>query len=65
MGAGSKGFDFKLFHEQVNYEGTNGGTHSSTLDLFIKCALEEEVCVFKVELQEGNYLLDGHIGSLW
>ena len=60
-----RAFDFKIFHEQVNYEGTNGGTHRSTLDLFIKLTLEEEVCVFEAELQEGNYLLDGHVGPLW
>ena len=41
MGSGTKGFDLKLSHEQVGYEGTNGGTHSSTLELFIKLTLEE------------------------
>ena len=39
-GAGTKAFDLTLFHEQVRYEGANGGTHSSTLDLFIKLTLE-------------------------
>ena len=47
MMAGSKGYDLKLFHEKVSYEGTNGGTHSSTLDLFIKLTLEEEICVLR------------------
>ena len=35
------------------------------MDLFIKLALVEEVCVFKAQLQEGDYLLDGHVGPLW
>ena len=65
VGAWTKGFDLKLLHEQVGYERTNGGTHGSTMDLFIKLTLEEEVCVFKAELQEGSYLLDGHTGPLW
>ena len=52
MGAGSKGFDLKLFHEQVSYEGTDGGTHDSSMDLFIKLTLEEELCVFKAKLQD-------------
>ena len=47
MGAGNKGLDLKLFHEQACYEKTNGGTHNSNMDLFIKLTLEEEVCVFK------------------
>ena len=63
--AGTKGFYINLFHEQVCYKGTNGETHSSTLDLFIKLTLEEEVCVFKAELQKGNYVLNGHAGLLW
>ena len=62
--AGTKAFDLKLFHEQVCYEGTNGGTHSSILNLFIKLTLQQEVCVFKVELQKGNYVLNGHAGPL-
>ena len=53
-----------LFHEQVCYEGTDGGTHGSTMDLLIKLTLEEEVCVSKAELQKGDYLLDGHVGPL-
>ena len=43
MWEGAKGFNLELFHEQVNNEGTNGGTHGSTLYLFIILALEEEV----------------------
>ena len=35
VGVGTKGFDLKLFHEQVGYEGTDGGIHGSTMDLFI------------------------------
>ena len=47
----AKGLDFKLLHEQVGNEGANGGTHGSTLNLFIILILEEEVCIFKAELQ--------------
>ena len=63
-GTGTKGLDLKLFHEQVGYEGTDGRTHGSTMNLFIKLTLEEEVCVFKAELLKGDYLLDGHVGPL-
>ena len=51
MGDGIKGFDFKLFHEDVCYEGADGGPHSCTLDLFIILTLEEEVSVGEAELQ--------------
>ena len=64
VGTGTKGFDLKLFHVQVGYEGTDGRTHSCTMDLFIKLTLEEEACVFKAELQKSEYLLDGHVGPL-
>ena len=37
--------------KDVCYEGTDGGTHSCTLDLFIILTLEEEVGVGKAELQ--------------
>ena len=46
------GFDFKLLHEQVGNEGTDGRTHGSTMDLFLILTLEEEVCVFKAKLSE-------------
>ena len=46
------GFDFKLFHEDVGYEGADGGSHSCTLYLFIILTLEEEVGVGKEELQQ-------------
>ena len=49
-----------LIMTKVGYEGTDGGTHSSTLDMFIKLTLEDDVCVFKAELQKGNYALNGH-----
>ena len=64
MGKGGEGFYFKLFHKDVSYEGTDGGTHSCTLDLFIILTLEEEVGVGQAELQQGGDLLDGHAGSL-
>ena len=50
-GGGTKGFYLKLFHEDVSYEGADGGSHSCTLDLFIILTLEEEVTVVKAELQ--------------
>ena len=31
----AKGLDFKLFHKQVGNKGANGGTHGSTMDLFV------------------------------
>ena len=64
VGEGGKGFDFKLFHEDVSYEVVDGGSHSCTLDLFIILTLEEEVGVGQAELQQGGDLLDGHAGSL-
>ena len=64
MGEGGEGFDFKLFYEDVGYEGADGGTHSCTLDLFLILTLEEEVGMGQAELQQGGDLLDGHTGSL-
>ena len=43
VGEGLEGFDFKLFHEDVSYEGADGGSHSCTLYLFIILTLEEEL----------------------
>ena len=45
----AKGFDLKHFHKQVGNRA-DGGTHGSTLELFIVLTLEEEVCFFKAEL---------------
>ena len=64
-GEGLEGFDFKLFHEDVSYEGADGGSHSCTLYLFIILTLEGEVGVGKAELQQGDDLGDGHGGPLW
>ena len=64
-GEGLEGFDFKLFHEDVSYEGAGGGSHSCILYLFIILTLEEEVGVGKAELQQGDDLGDGHGGPLW
>ena len=52
VGAVLKGFDFKLFHEDVGYEGADGGSHSCTLCLLIILTLEEEVGLGEAELQE-------------
>ena len=49
--AGIKGFYLKLFHEQVCYDGANGGAHGSTLHLFLILTLEEEVSIGEAELQ--------------
>ena len=65
VGKGLEGFSFKLFHEDVCYEGADGGSHSCTLYLFIILTLEEEVGVGKAELQQGDNLGDGHGGPLW
>ena len=46
------GFNFKLFHGKVGSKGTDGGTHGSTMDLFIILPLEEEECVFQAKLQK-------------
>ena len=44
VGRGSAdGLGFKLFHEQVGYNGTGGGTHGCTMDLFIIVTLQEEI----------------------
>ena len=48
---GGEGLYFKLFHEDVSYEGADGGTHSFTLYLFIILTVEEEVGMGKAELQ--------------
>ena len=64
MGGSAKGFDFKLLHEQVGNWGADGGTHGCTMYLFIILTLEKEVCVFKAELQLGNYVWDGHVGPI-
>ena len=45
LGEGLEGFDFKLFHEDVSYEGADGGSHSCTLYLFIILTLKEAVGV--------------------
>ena len=60
----AKGFDLKLFCEQVCNERTTGVTHNSTLNLFIVLTLEKEECVFKAELQKGDGVLDWHAGPL-
>ena len=64
-GGGAKGFNLKLFHEDVSYEGADGEPHSCALDLFIILTLEEEVSVGEAELQQGGDLWNGHAGSLW
>ena len=65
MEARLEGFGFKLFHEQVGYEGAYGGTHGCTINLLIILTLEGEVGVFKAELQKGDNLGYGHLGPLW
>ena len=36
-----------------------GGTHGSTMDLFVILTLEEEVCVCKAKLQKCDFLWYG------
>ena len=53
MVGGSADFlGFKLFCEQVSYNGADRGTHGCTMDLFIILSLEEEIVIFKTELQQ-------------
>ena len=59
------GLNFKLFHEDVGYEGADGGSHSCTLYLFIILTPEQEVGVGEAELQQGCDLGYGHGGPLW
>ena len=40
------------FHEQVGNNGSDGRSHSCTIDLLIILTLEEETCVFETELQK-------------
>ena len=49
----AKGFDLKLFHKQVGNERADGGTHGSTMYLFIILSLEEEVCVLRQNSSNG------------
>ena len=58
LGEGLEGFDFKLFHEDVGYEGADGGSHSYSLCLLVILTLEEEVGLGETELQEGGDLGD-------
>ena len=51
IGGGAKSFNFKILHEQVGNERADGRTHGCTMDLFIILTLEEEVSIFKKELQ--------------
>ena len=60
----AKGLDFKLFHKQAGNKGVNGGTHDSTMDLFVILTLEEEISVFEVKLHECDCLWYGHVGPL-
>ena len=43
----AKGLDFEPFHEQAGNEGAEGGTHGSTMDMFIILTLEEDVCLLR------------------
>ena len=42
-----------------------GGIHGCTMHLLIILILEEEVCMFKAELQYLDDLWYGHVGPLW
>ena len=59
-----KGYDLKLFYEQVGNERANGGAHGSTMYLFIILIFEEDVCVFNTELQQCDDVWNGHNGSV-
>ena len=65
VGGGLEGFDFKLFHEDVGYEGADGGSHSCSLCLLVILTLEEEVGLGETELLQGGDLGDGNGCPLW
>ena len=65
----AKGFNLKVFYEQVGNEETHGRTHGCTMDLFIILTLEEKVSVFKTKLRKVTicwidiWVLCGSVGS--
>ena len=61
-GGGTDGFAFKLFHEQVSYNDTDGGIHGYTMDLFIILTLEGKVGTFQAAFQQCGDVLYGHGG---
>ena len=57
IGSSADGLGFKLFHEQVGYYWTNGGTHGCTMNLFKILTLENEICIFEPNLHQCNDVL--------
>ena len=51
-------------HEQVGYNGTDGGTHGCTMYLFIIFTLEEKTGIFEAEFQQCNDVINGHASSV-
>ena len=50
VGCSTKSFLLKVLHIQISCNGTDWGTHSCTLNLFIKLVLEWKVHVFETKL---------------
>ena len=57
----ANGLSFKLFHELVEYNGTDGGTHGYPVDIF---TLDEEIGIFQTEFQQCGNVLYRHGGPL-
>ena len=62
IGGSFHGLGFKLFHEEVSYNGANGETHGCAIDLFTILALEEEVIIYQAEFQQRCGILYEHGG---
>ena len=62
LGDSAKGFNLKLFHDQVGYLWTDGRTHGCTMTCSEYLPWKR---IFEIELQWGDYLLDFHLDPLW
>ena len=59
----AKGFELKLFHEQIGNERATGEAHGSPTYLFIILTLEKEVCVLRQNCGNVIDVWNGHVGS--
>ena len=64
IGSSADGFGFKLFHEQVSYNGTNGRTLGCTMDLFIIPTMEKEIGIIQAEFLQYSDVLYGRGGPV-
>ena len=51
------GLGFKLFHEEVGYNGTGGIPYGRPIHHFVILTLGEEIGIFKAKLQQFGILL--------